>query len=89
MAKPSRIDVSITVTAPAYAVLMGIDHTLAGTPDYMGIGYFWHHDYRHLLRDVTPAVRRRVHRRLLNARLPVGETGPRQEIVILKTLRHR
>jgi hypothetical protein len=38
---------------------------------------------------VTPAVRRRVHRRLLQARLPVGEAGPRQEVVILKTLRRR
>jgi hypothetical protein len=89
MAEPRRIDIQTTVTAPAFAILMGIDHTLAGTPDYMGFGFFWNREYRHLLRDVSPAVRRRVHHRLLKARLKVDEASARHDAVILKTLRIR
>jgi len=52
-----------------------LDATFIGTADYMGMEYFWHHKYRHSLRDASYALRRRVHRALLTAGLAVDGEG--------------
>ena len=39
------------ITPGATKKLMELDETFVNTPDYMGVTYFWHYDYRHYLRD--------------------------------------
>lgn len=39
------------VTAEATNALIALDDTFVGTKNYMGITYFWNHEYRHLFRD--------------------------------------
>jgi hypothetical protein len=39
---------------------------ILGTPNYMGITYFWPHEYRHYLRDASPYQRKRVHKKWID-----------------------
>ena len=50
-----------TLTWEASLKLLNLDKTLVRTPDYMGIAYFWHHDFRFHLRDASYAKRRKIH----------------------------
>ena len=54
-----------TLTWEASLKLLNLDKTLVRTPDYMGIAYFWHHDFRHYLRDASYSKRRRIHNQWL------------------------
>ena len=54
-----------TLTWEASLKLLNLDKTLVRTPDYMGLAYFWHHDFRHYLRDASYAKRRRIHNQWL------------------------
>ena len=47
-----------------------------GTSNYMGVAYFWAHEYRHTMRPTTYANRRLVHRKLLEAGYEPTDTGP-------------
>lgn len=67
------------------SALLRLDETLIGTPDYMGLAYFWHYCYRFCLRDATPARRCKVHDRLLKAGLDLdGESPAHDDIMFSK-----
>ena len=53
------------LTFDAYLKLQRLDKTLVGTPDYIGLAYFWHHDFRFHLRDASYSKRRRIHNQWL------------------------
>lgn len=38
-----------------------LDKKYIGTKDYMGVAYFWGHEYKHTMRDLTYAKRRKIH----------------------------
>ena len=63
--------------------MLGLDKTFVGTEDYMGMGYFWNYEYRHYMRDMSYAKRRRVHKKLLAAGLDVRHVSARHESIIL------
>ncbi len=50
-----------SLTFDALSKMLELDRTLVGTPDYMGLAYFWGHDYKHSLRDATAKQRRTIH----------------------------
>lgn len=76
-------DVS-TISHNAYLKLAELDRSFIGTPDYMGICYFWAYEYRHYLRDCTIPSRRKVHKKFLEHGLAVdGESPKHLEIVKL------
>lgn len=54
-----------TLTWEASLKLLNLDKTLVRTPDYMGIAYFWHYDFRFHLRDASYAKRRKIHNQWL------------------------
>jgi hypothetical protein len=59
-----------------------LDASFIGTPDYMGIAYFWHYDFRHYLRDSSRYRRRLVHKHLIEAGLaPDGNTKEHESII--------
>jgi len=63
--------------------LMELDMRLRGTPNYMGIAYFWHIDYKHYLRDCTYAQRRKIHHKLLKHNLKLeGESEAHDQIIL-------
>jgi|TARA_R110001592_G_scaffold270435_1_gene536891 hypothetical protein len=71
-----------TITWTATKALLDLDDSYIGTPNYMGITYFWHHEYRHYLRDASPSQRIRVHKKWLDADLDLdGITKKHWDIV--------
>ena len=54
-----------SITTNAYHMLLELDEQLTGTEDYMGMAYFWGHEYKHYLRDCSYAQRRKIHKRLM------------------------
>ena len=45
----------------AYQKVFDLDQKLVGTNAYLGIYYFWGHEYKHYLRDATYCQRRKIH----------------------------
>jgi hypothetical protein len=51
-----------TATHTAFSAINDIDRGFIGTPDYLGVAYFWAHEFKHHLRGCTIAQRKRVHK---------------------------
>ncbi len=49
------------ITDEATQSLYKLDRKYIGTPNYMGLAYFWGQEYKHYLRDATVSQRRRIH----------------------------
>ena len=88
VATPSMWDITqdgesfIPWTPEGIRKFLDLDKSFIGTPDYMGMAYFWHYDYRHYLRDSSPYRRRLVHKHLCAAGLdPVGNTPEHTAII--------
>lgn len=64
------------ITPDALDKIYRLDETFIGTPNYLGVAYFWHYDYRYILRELTPAQRVKVHTKFLKAGLPVNGNSP-------------
>jgi hypothetical protein len=73
---------SVPFTHTGITKLFNLDESFIGTPDYMGIAYFWHYDFRHHLRDSSRYRRRLVHKHLIESGLaPDGNTKEHEAIV--------
>lgn len=66
----------------AIMALLNLDNSFIGTKDYIGLAYFWAHEYRHYLRDASSSNRRLVHKKLLEAGLKVDEVSDKHEKII-------
>jgi hypothetical protein len=44
-----KIDLNV-VTFDAFCALNALDKTFVGTPNYMGVAFFWGHGVKHYLR---------------------------------------
>lgn len=65
-----------------HIMLQRIDDAMIGTPDYMGIAYWWNYEYRHYLRPATPAERKKAHDKLILEGLPLdGMSDQHAEII--------
>jgi|21_taG_2_1085346.scaffolds.fasta_scaffold18133_2 hypothetical protein len=73
------------ITWPALQKLMAVDEKFIGTENYMGLVYFHHYGYRHILRD-DPSIyqRRKIHMELLKRGLKVDEMSKEHNEVIAK-----
>ena len=58
---------NIPMTYNAFAAVRELDLQFVGTDQYMGVAYFWHHEYKHTLRQATPRQRRITHHKILRA----------------------
>jgi|TARA_R110000822_G_scaffold39888_3_gene109133 hypothetical protein len=65
-----------STTTKAFKKIFDLDMTLVNSEDYLGVCYFWDHDYRHTgLRDASVSKRKRVHNALMNAGLDVTKAS--------------
>ncbi len=65
--------------------LMKLDRSFLGKPDdYMGIAYFWSHEYKHYLRDVSEHRRRLVHAAFVREGLALAGKSDRHEEIVLR-----
>lgn len=74
------------ITWPATDALLHLDASFIGTPDYMGVAYFWAYEYRRPMRGLSYADRRRVHHDLLAAGLVVDGESDAHEAIIGRSL---
>ena len=70
--EPSRETIELLTTPAAFDAVKALDETFIGTPNYMGLAWFWEYDYRHALRDCTREQRVAVHDAFIAARLNVA-----------------
>jgi len=84
-----------TATGRASQAVIRLDQMFIGTPDDMGVAYFWSHEFKHWLRACTVAERRRVHSEWLKRGLsfeagvdPVIDCTPHWKIIkrVCKTI---
>jgi hypothetical protein len=59
-----KIDLNV-VTFDAFCALNALDKTFVGTPNYMGVAFFWGHGVKHYLREASQAERRKIHKKWL------------------------
>jgi len=78
----SKIDLNV-ITMDAFQKLYELDRTFIGTPNYMGVTYFWGlHGYKHYLRESSTAQRRKIHKKWLAAGLDLlKETDEHYRII--------
>lgn len=76
-----------TTTIEADRKLFELDRSFIGTPNYMGLAYFWHMEYKHLLRDATISQRRRIHNKALELGIDFVEVGHKQWDLIADVLK--
>jgi len=60
---------------PAGPQLLKKKNESVGSKKYNGRDWFWPHDYRHYLRDASPAQRKKIHDAWLKIGIPVKGTG--------------
>jgi hypothetical protein len=72
------------LTFRATMILHRIDDSMIGTPDYMGLAYWWADEYKHHLRAATPAERKRAHDKLIAEGLALDGVSDRHQQIIYK-----
>jgi hypothetical protein len=70
------------LTFRMHMILNRIDDAMIGTPDYMGLAYWWAEEYKHHLRAATPGERKRTHDKLIAEGLPLDGVSDRHKEII-------
>jgi hypothetical protein len=76
------------ITGGAFIALDRTDKALIGTPDYMGIAYFWAMGYKHEMRAADSATRRAVHSAFLEAGLDIAGESPAHAQAVKRLTKH-
>ena len=50
---------------------------------YNGTDFYWHHEYRHYLRECSVVARRKVRKAFIRAGLPLDGEGPAHWAIVL------
>ncbi len=69
-------------TSKGMTALKKLDDTFIGTEDYMGIAFFWHQEYKHLLHRATAVQRKTVHDGWLKAGLKLDQVSDKHEKIL-------
>lgn len=80
---------TLALTWRSNHLLLHLDAALVGTPDYMGIAYFWSMAYKHALRNASVKDRQRVHDAFLKSGLPLGGDSPEHEKIVISMTRRK
>jgi hypothetical protein len=80
--------ISINIyTHPAFDAIVATDYNFIGTPDYMGVAFYWNLEYKHYLRDASFVQRRRVHHMFIKAGLELDGMSDAHHAIIFKALK--
>ena len=80
-----------TASPKATMALLELDKSFVGSKDYLGLAYFWAHEFKHYLRDATVSQRKRIHNAWLDNGLSfeakIDDTSEHWKIIekVLKT----
>ena len=73
-----------TIPQGAFMFLLQSDQNLIGTENYIGLAYYWSHEYRNYLRDASPYVRRKVHNEFIKQQLDLAGSSDKHLSIIRK-----
>lgn len=76
-----------TVTFEAYCKVLELDKSFVGTPNYMGVAYFWHFEFRHYLRDASMHQRKQIHKKWLEEGLGLTDVSEAHYRVIQRVMK--
>ncbi len=79
-------NVKMSITGPAFDMLVDIDSKLIGSYHYMGLSFFWNYEYRHYLRD-NSKFWVDIHTDFLNEGLNVTEVSDKHLKIIKKYIK--
>ena len=78
---------NLPLTSHAYYSLHAADEkNLVGTPDYLGLAFFWNHAYKFHLREASPKQRKAVHDAFLSAGLTLDGASSEHAAIVEKHL---
>jgi len=80
---------SIPLTHKASCALLYLDEGFVGTPEYLGLAYWWPHEYKHELRAATPKQRKAVHDAILAKGLDLDGVSPEHAAIVKKVTAKR
>lgn len=77
---------NILLSHAAYKAVVQLDKGYEGTDNYMGMSWFWNHEYSSQLRPETCSVKKRVavHDAFVTAKLDLKDASPEHEKIIKK-----
>jgi len=82
-----KIDLNV-ITLDARIALGCLDRTFVGTPNYMGIAYFWGwNGCKFYLREASIAQRRKIHKKWLSEGLDLGEESEKHYQIIFDAMK--
>ena len=77
-----------TASWTATKAIMDLDQSFVGTLDYLGVAYFWSHEFKHILRKTTISQRKKIHNQWVKKGLsfeggidPKIDTKPHWEVI--------
>ena len=76
-----------TASLKAIGTILDIDYKFVGTEDYLGLAYFWGHEYKHTLRDISIAKRRKIHKLGLERKIDFIKPNKKAWYLIAEVLR--
>ena len=77
-----------TITLDAYSAINEVDKKFIGTDNYIGIAWFHAYKYRHDMRDITIAKRKKIHQHMMKAGIKdFGAESKAIEDILTKNLR--
>ena len=79
-------DYTLPVTLDAFHEVYKLDIKFCGTPNYLGIAFFWNPEYKQFLRIATPKQRKLVHDRLIAAGLKLNGVSDKHKAIVEKVL---
>jgi len=71
-----------TVSFEAYKAIKELDESFIGSDNYMGVAWFHNQAYRHDMRPLTPAKRKKIHDAMLKAELELCAISPKHNTII-------
>jgi hypothetical protein len=70
------------ITTKAFCDIYDLDTKYVGTKNYLGLAFFWNREYRHYMRDISSAKRKKIHNLFIQNNLDIaGNSNKHFEII--------
>jgi len=71
-----------TVSPSVYTTIHEMDRANIGTDDYIGLAWYHNYHYRHTMRDISIAKRKRIHTKLMERGLALDGKSRTHSVLI-------
>ncbi len=71
-----------TISFDAYKAIKKIDESFIGSDNYMGVAWFHNYEYRHDMRGLSIAKRKKIHDAMVKAGLDLSGIGQKHNTIM-------